>query len=62
MIILIKVKKKNLEDVPENWFIWERKEFEDIINPDIYTDIMDEIVENYNRNYNQFYFDWFVVL
>ena len=62
MIILIKVKKKNLEDVPENWFIWERKEFDDIINPDIYTDIMDEIVENYNKIYNQFYFDWFVVL
>ena len=62
MIILIKAKKKNLEDVPENWFIWERKEFDDIINPDIYTYIMDEIVENYNRNYNQFYFDWFVVL
>ena len=62
MIILIKVKKKNLEDVPENWYIWERKEFDDIINPDIYTDIMDKIVENYNRNYNQFYFDWCVVL
>ena len=61
MIILIKVKKKNLEDVPENWFIWERKEFDDDITPDIYTDIMDDIVENYNRKYTQFYFDWCVV-
>ena len=61
MIILIKVKKKNLEDVLENWFIWERKEFDDDTTPDIYTNIMDEIVDNYNRNYTQFYFDWCVV-
>lgn len=51
----------DLESVPENWFIWERKEFDDDITPDIYTDIMDEIVENYNRIYTQFYFDWCVV-
>ena len=61
MIILIKVKKKNSENVPENWFIWERKEFDYDMTPDIYTDIMDEIVENYNRNYTQFHFEWFVV-
>lgn len=61
MLILIKVKKKNSEFIPDNWFIWERKEFDDDITPDIYTDIMDDIVENYNRIYTQFYFDWCVV-
>lgn len=61
MIILIKVKKKNLEDVPDIWYIWERKEFDYDITPDIYTDIMDEIVENYNRKFPEFYFDWCVV-
>ena len=61
MIILIKVKKINSEDVPDTWYIWERKEFDDDTTPDIYTDIMDDIVENYNRKYTQFYFDWCVV-
>lgn len=60
MRILIKTKKKNSEDVPENWFIWEHKEFDYDITPDVYTDIMDEIVDNYNRNNSLFHFEWFV--
>ncbi|MBO5423740.1 MAG: hypothetical protein J6A06_08135 [Fibrobacteraceae bacterium] len=60
-LILIKVKEKNSEDIPVNWFIWERHEFYNDITPDVYTDIMDEIVENYNRTYTEFYFDWYVV-
>lgn len=61
MIILIKTKEMNSEDVPENWYIWQRHEFYDDITPDVYTDIMDDIVENYNRNFPQFHFKWFVV-
>ena len=42
----------------ELWKIWDRKEIEDSVTPDIYIDQMDETIENYSRNYPEYFWDW----
>ena len=42
----------------ELWKIWDKKEIEDSITPDIYTDQMEETIENYSRNYPEYFWDW----
>jgi len=43
----------------ELWKIWDRKEIEEDITPDIYTDQMEETIEGYSRNYPEYFWDWY---
>ncbi len=40
------------------WKEWERKEIDEDITPDIYTDNMDATIENYSKNYPEYYWEW----
>lgn len=40
------------------WEIWEEREIEESITPEIYTDQMEETIENYSRNYPEYFWDW----
>ena len=40
------------------WEIWDKREIDESITPDIYTDNMDETIENYSRNYPNYFWDW----
>lgn len=42
----------------ELWEVWDEREIEESITPDIYTDQMDETVENYSRNYPEYFWEW----
>ena len=39
----------------ELWEVWDKKEVEEGITPDIYTDQMDETIENYSRNHPDYF-------
>lgn len=43
---------------PELWEVWDEREIEESITPDIYTDQMDETIENYSRNYPEYFWEW----
>ena len=45
--------------IPSNlWEIWDKREIDESITPDIYTDNMDETIENYSRNQPNYFWEW----
>ena len=40
------------------WEVWDEREIEESITPDIYYDQMDETIENYSRNYPEYFWEW----
>ena len=68
-IVIKRVLKKNcpsgiksawsFDKIPDElWEVWDKKEVEEDITPDIYTDQMDETIENYSRNYPDYFWEW----
>lgn len=50
----------NFDKIPSDlWKIWDRKEIEEYITPDIYIDQMEETIEGYSRNYPDYFWDWY---
>lgn len=51
----------NFSKIPhELWQIWDKKEIDEDITPDIYSDQMDENIEGYSRNYPEYFWNWYV--
>lgn len=68
-IVIKRVLKKNcpsgiksawsFDKIPDElWEVWDKKEVEEGITPDIYTDQMDETIENYSRNHPDYFWEW----
>ena len=50
----------SFDKIPSDlWEIWDRKEIEEDITPDIYIDQMEETIEGYSRNYPDYFWDWY---
>lgn len=51
----------NFSKIPhELWQIWDKREIDEDITPDIYSDQMDENIEGYSRDYPEYFWNWYV--
>ena len=49
----------SFDKIPSDlWQIWEKKEIEEDVTPDIYFDQMEETIANYSKNYPEYFWDW----
>ena len=51
----------NFSKIPrEFWQIWDKREIDEDITPDIYSDQMDENIEGYSMDYPEYLWNWYV--
>ena len=49
----------SFDKIPSDlWEIWDKKEIEEDITPDIYIDQIEETIEGYSKNHPDYFWDW----